>query len=94
MLKTEFGALPGFKSETWAANHLWMVRYGALGCALTVYQLIHCKVLKIWEGGGGAHAVVKIPPPRPQSPIVRRRRLILCNQLWWGRLGNLNLGRS
>jgi hypothetical protein len=51
MLKTEFGALPGFKSETWAANHLWMVRYGALGCALTVYQLIHCKVLKIWEGG-------------------------------------------
>jgi hypothetical protein len=20
---------------------------------LTVYQLIHCKVLKIWEGGGG-----------------------------------------
>jgi len=20
-------------------------------CALTVYQLIHCKVLKIWEGG-------------------------------------------
>jgi hypothetical protein len=71
MLKTEFGALPGFKSETWAANHLWMVRYGALGCALTVYQLIHCKVLKIWEGGrGGAHAVVKFPPPPPPPTSI------------------------
>jgi hypothetical protein len=35
---------------------------------LTVYQLIHCKVLKIWEGGGGgAHAVVKVPPTTPIS---------------------------
>ena len=39
------------KSRPGAPNHLWMVRHGALGCALTVYQLIHCKVLKIWEGG-------------------------------------------
>ena len=62
-------ALAGFTPPLNTPAFLWT--YGPPACALTVYQLIHCKVLKIWEGGRGcAHAVVKVFPHNPN--------LLLC----------------
>jgi hypothetical protein len=45
------GHPPSVGTKRFVVFHPFLVLRDGPASALTVYQLIHCKVLKIWEGG-------------------------------------------